>query len=231
MDKNRLLQKISVLTLEWNNHEISDHLKPLEEMERLFEDYLKIHPHDTDILKRLAMALHTVPLADDLKAIECLKKVIAIDPNDVYAFAALLEIQLLVYGTMDPQDCLKLYNITTEHKEQMSLVEYLKARYIEQERLNIFDYISCLEKSVKLCGNHVNNLLALARIWHANDRKEESRELFQKAYCNIRNVFNQEEVLDITSIERFIQEFVTGTRTNEVMIAFLEDEIKRKANL
>lgn len=231
MDKKSLLKKIEVLNYEWNVSDSKESIKQLEEIESLCEEYLKHYPNDTDILKRLAMTLHTVPLADDYKAVECLKKVVEMEKNDIYALAALLELEWLAYGKMDPKDCLKLYEIATSDPEELSIVEYLKATYLEQEKMSVNEYVTCLQKSIDLYPYHVNNWIKLGRYMIANNRENEGLTFVRRGYENIKKVYKENQLLDITSVKDFVSEFITGTESSDVWVEFLKKDLKDISNI
>ena len=97
MRREELLRTINALTQQWNCNK-EKRLEVLQELEYILEVYLKKHLNDVEIWIRLALTVHTAPLADEDKAKASLKRALELEPNNITVLLILCELGDLING-------------------------------------------------------------------------------------------------------------------------------------
>lgn len=224
MYKANLLDTIKQLGIKIRQADTDEKIKLQEEMESLIEAYLKDNPFDTEMLIRLALAVYRVPLADNLKAIECLQKVIRLDPENSKALLALTYITLYTIGSVDEDTYKKLCLFKTTDHALLSMIEYAKTLYYfpkafyQNDQNSWLLYEESLKKSITYCPNYSNNYFELGDYFIGQGKKEEGKNLIKQGIKNIQHIYKtprKDDFYDITDIDRFLHEHIDGTYITE----------------
>jgi len=132
MNKNVLNNKVIELMHHIDQIELEElklHCLKVKQIEQLIKEYLREMPQDTEMWLKLALVEYRFPLADHIRAIECVKNILAYDPNNTYA-AVLLK----VFSDWDivNEECFDiLCAIKTEDNEFKAMIEFAKALYYD----------------------------------------------------------------------------------------------------
>jgi|SRR5579859_653947 len=200
MDKHVLNNKIVEIMYQIDqiqNERWKQHCRTNNEMEQLVEEYLKEYPQDTEMWLKLTF-IEYHQLHDYLRAIECVKRILAYDPNNAYA-AVLLTVLLDFNMVVDEESFNILCAVKTEDNEYKAMIEYAKALHFEDQksldhyykaefywRLHVKEFLSKY-----VCEDHSPTL---------DERVQANLEVLCKGY--------PKAPYDSLSVERFLNEFV-----------------------
>ncbi len=107
----------------------------------------------------------------------------------------------------------------------MSMIELAKAWYYE-EKGNDELYEQHLLNSIRYCDKHVKNYKALANFYAKKGDKGKAKKFAQKAINNVKEIFTQGSITDVTDVEDFINEFFKGTCTDKYNLESLYELLK-----
>jgi tetratricopeptide (TPR) repeat protein len=179
-----------------------------EDLELFLEEHLAKNPYDTEIWIKLALVVYWAPLYDDLKAAECLKKILKYNPKNVRAILLLVYILDHCMGFDD--DLFKqLCDTCTDNEEYMSMIEYVKTSYYfdKDEAL----YQASFEKSIECCDRFVWNHVKLGQFFLYKKNLEKGYYYLQKGIMNIEYVYDEHHPYpDALDIEEFFNERFKG---------------------
>ncbi len=222
MTKTELVEKIKIFYSEKNKIKI----------EKLLKNYLKNFPQDTDAWLRLAIVEINPPFADGYRAIECTKKILEYDENNVKALLLYWYADFYCFGDVRNELYNKLINVDCGDNEEQSMIEFAKAGkfYWNKEQL----YETYLLKSIILCDKYVYNHYDLADYYYKRDSFLEAEVHAKKALTNVQSIYEVNRIVDdYTDVDEFISERIKGiylTQSNfKSLEELLENIRKRKA--
>lgn len=192
----------------------------VEETEEIIEKQLEQNLENVNLWIKLALTVLCVPLVDYDKSLKCIEKVNSIEENNILSL--ILESCIYHYhlGGIDERLFNKLYSITSEDEEVLSMTRYLMALYYHDS--NEYKRKELLEESIKLCNKHVFNYEELGKIYVNWGDINKGKEMLEKAYENIKVVYDVESLYDFTDVNEYIYEYVKGTH------ASLENKLRIK---
>lgn len=211
MNTNQLEIKLDKLS---EQYESSNNSAILDDIEQVFKEYLKDNPQDNNILIKFAIFLSEGPIGDYPQAIALLKNLLKIDPGEIKALLVLSEIQYFNIR-IDTETFKMLSTTKTDDLALMSMVEYMMAQYFFLNDKK--KYEEHLINSVNLYPCHVKNHQKLAKIYINRGNINEGCILLKKALRNITCVWPEAYVyfpyglFKITTVDKYITEFITGT--------------------
>ena len=128
-------------------------------MQKTFDEYLSVHPKDTEIWLNYALCMYTFAEGTDYPE-ECLRKILEYDQDNLYA------IMLLTYinahdSHISNQLFEQLCSLKSNDNEILSMIEYEKIWYYNDHE----NYEKVLINSVELCDKHVWNNVNLGRLY------------------------------------------------------------------
>jgi hypothetical protein len=176
------------------------YLSNFEKAEILMDSYLEQHPTDTYMWFRLAILVYWPPIADYIKAMNCMKRILSYDPNNAYAVVVLTT--FLKYNMTIDNECFGiLCNIQTNDKEIQAMIELAKAWYFEGNNNAYFEHI---KKARSLWQEHAKEFLAK----YSCDNRDQN--LNERVRANLQKLCKDypTEPYDPLSIEQFLNEFV-----------------------
>jgi tetratricopeptide (TPR) repeat protein len=216
MDKKPLIKNIKDLTKMYYLVPIGERdAYPFEIMRNLIEEYLEKNPKDTEVWLRLAMLEFTPPFENPEIISEYLHKIFKYDPYNIYATITLACIQDVLRGEITEEVFEKLNNLFSDNPELNSMIELEKAKYY-QCKDNDELYKKHLCNSIHYYDKHSENYRSLAYLYKQQGKKEEAKQLAQKALNNVKVIYDgSSPITDITDIEKFINEYIKGTHITD----------------
>lgn len=179
-----------------------------EELESFLDEYLKVYPCDTEKWILLALIVYYPPLHDDVKAENCLKRVLEYDPNNIRV--TLLLVYIVTHYCYTNQDLFeRLNNLHTDDKALLALIEYEKSWYYSVIK-DHENYGNSLKKSVELCDTYVRNNAKLGYFYLEKNRLSEGYKYLKKALDNVQYVYEENHDKDFLDIEEFFNERLRG---------------------
>ena len=194
----------------------------------LLEEYLKNHPQDTEAWLRLFMISMSdrLDLEDEMRAVAACKSILSYDAYNVRALLALSYVYCYYpYHKYEDVIVEKLFTVQTDNHEDMSLLEFARARYYEDKNNEVLQEKAVL-KSVMYCDCFVFNYEMLGTLYARQGRFEEGMPLLKKALANIQTVVSGpcEDLTDRSDIESLLDEFFRGI----VVVDSRRDRIQKK---
>ena len=177
--------------------------KILDNIKYLFEEYLQFNPYDTEIWLNFAVCMYRFAEETDW-AEECLRKILAYDPSNIYA-TMLLTYVCAHSSHIDDHLFSLLCKLKTEDKEILSMIEYEKVWYFNDNEM----YEQVLTNSVNLWDKHVWNNVKLGWIYLSTRRIREGQELLKKGLDNVTFIYDGRPY-DKLSIEEYFNEGIRG---------------------
>ena len=227
MDKKLLIEKIKGLTKIYNKTAADgpdEYI--LEIIKNLIDEYLVKNPEDTDVRLRLAMLEFTLPWEDPELISKYLNEIFKYDPGNVYATLTLACIQYTLWGKITNEAFSKLNNLSSENPEINSMIELAKAWYYEYKNNNEL-YEKRLLSSINYYDKHVENYRSLAYFYTQKGKKDEAKKFAKKALDNVKVVYAQDfSTIDITDIEKFINEYLKGTHITDSNLKSIYELLK-----
>lgn len=172
-----------------------------EEAEKLIESHLTEYPQDTEMWLKLALVEDSTLIGEDyLKAIECVKKILAYDPNNTYA-AVLLALFLNINMIVNDECYNILCAIKTNDNEFKAMIEFGKSLYyVHRDTEKRFEH---RRKASIFWHKHVKELLSK---YSCDDYK---RILDERIRANLQTICKYpEEPYDPLSVEQLLNEFI-----------------------
>ena len=223
MNSKQLEKEINLLLSEYDKEKKG---AILYEIENLFELYLKENPRDSEVWLQFAR-FELDFFQDDYKAQDLLLEVLAYEPNNAYAVLLLAYLAFTISNYYEEESLKLLDQLQTNDKEILSMIEYAKALYYL--KIDYKRYAEYLQKSVEYYDKHVWNNFCLGLIYLEQNKKDEAKELIEKAYDNVQliYIFLTEDHSSLTPIREFLSECLKGifiTRTN---LSTIKSELKK----
>jgi len=156
----------------------------------------------------------TPPWEDPELLSKYLNEIFKYDPDNIYATLILACTQDVFWGEITDTVFEKLNNLSSENSEILSMIELAKAWYYKCKDNNEL-YKKHLLSSISYCNKHVLNYTELADLYAEKRKKNEAKKLAQKALNNVKVVYTQNSITDITDIEEFINEYFKGIHITE----------------
>ena len=226
MDKKSLIEKIKGLTKVYYKASIGKRdIYILEEIKNLIDEYLAKNPEDTDIRLRLVMLEYAPPWEDPELLVKYLNKIFKYDPGNIYAALILAYTEEIFWGGITDPVFAKLNNLFSKDPEITSMIELAKSWYYQRKDNNEL-YEKHLLNSISYCNKHVSNYTELAYFYSKRGEKDKAKKFAQKAINNVKVVFAQGSITDITDVEDFINEFFKGTVITEPNLESIYELLK-----
>lgn len=204
----------------------------MDEAEALFDEYLQANPNDVEMWLRLAVLENSPPLCYFPKAIDCLQKVLEIDPNNFEA--AMLYAYTNYYHTPEKEFAIEnlqiLNSLKTDDPEKQSMIEYAKS--LLYSRLSsekyIIEYEQALLKSISLHQKHVRNYWALFNLYRGK-KPHKAIEFATTAIKNVQKIYprKKQKDYDWTNYNEHINEFIKGTHLTTEVFEMLEESLEK----
>lgn len=222
MEKKIVLEKLNQLVIAYNEGNAKE--KVLNEMELLLEGYLIKRPNDEDMLIRLALVEFTIPFADYGRAIYYLERVLSTNPNNIKALLMMAYNQYVYYGIRTPL-LHRLESFRTQNKEYQSLLWYAQSLYYLQPNFDPKHEKNALIQSLSYYQGFVWPNVHLGDCYEKLGNIEKSCAFFKSALKNVEVVYKEDDIIDILSIDRFIDAYLKGTHQSPMNY----DQIKMDA--
>lgn len=213
-------QQLQMLINKYNKNPQSSHI--LEEMDRILHEYLKINPNDMEMWLKRALVLYTVPLADNLKAIECLEHILHYEPTNILALVALAYIQDHT-TIIDDHVLHMLSSITSLNHEEQSMLEHAQAWCFYHKNNKMYEQL--LLKSISSCATHVWNHIHLGTFYLYHNNEHIGKLFIKKGLFNVIRIVDESYLSDPTSISEFIDDYIKGTLCSTIQFSYLFDLI------
>lgn len=197
-----------------------------EEIEKLLDQYLEIHPKSVEALIRLAVTVFGPPIADYDKSIDCLKRAIEIDPDCLEAILILARIQDTIYREIEDDVFNRINSIKVDNNEEQSMIEFAKSWYYESKEM-WNEYVNHLKKSIEAYSGHVLNYVSFGMYNIEKGEKEKGKLLLLKGIRNVKHIYRDDDhFYDVSDYNEFINERIKGTHVTDVIYGLLEERIK-----
>lgn len=219
MDFLTIDRQIKDLSKQFLNEDLEHASSILEKLESLIESYLAHHPNDLNMWMRLAIAVYTRPLADDLKAVACLEKVLKQDTGNNEALLILSYIQ---DGFAIIDDALLKRIERAIQEEQDSIIKgmlYKMAASGAMSDKNKYQFF--LEASAFFAPYHVKNHMLLGFLYIEQHDFERAERVLKTALNNIQSVDVESISGDITSVDDFLESYIQGIHTTSVIRSWI----------
>lgn len=179
-------------------------------IEALIENQLKLDTNNIELLIRLSLLELEPPIADYDKSITCLKKILSIDKNNIYALLITAYIYDNCLGGIDEFLFKQITSIQTKNNELKSMLKYVASWFYDHK--NIKNKTQLLQESIKYCSNHVLNYVKLADLYFQQGRNEEANILIENALKNVKKIYSNKEIIesDSTDVTEFLNERIKG---------------------
>lgn len=212
---NKLLKQIKKLSLKNKDYEL----------EKTIIKHLKINPFDIDLLLRLALIQMYPPFIDEQKSIECINKVLQLDPSNINAILLLAYIEKHL-GIMDTDILEKLSSYKSINNEILSMVELAKSWYYKQINDDIM-YEKCLLKSIEFFAGHCKNYFNLGKFYIKHEKMTLGNKLISLSIDNVKKIFKKQdlEMQDTSDINSFLNEFYKGTYINNTIYEIMQENL------
>lgn len=223
MDKQILHEKVVPLILLWNDKASSadEAYSAIEQIEELYKAYLEDHPRDAEALVELALAVETIPFADDESAIIYLEQAFSYDPR--LSTLLILAYKQAFYGGITEKVLHYLKTFKTVTPQDAALILYAESWYYKRHERN--EYERLLKKSITTCGEFMCPHFDLGRIyWHTGFFDLACRH-FKAALGNVKRVLTDTDTCNIISVNAFIDNQITGFVVTDSIVKILEEDI------
>jgi tetratricopeptide (TPR) repeat protein len=216
---NDLLTQINIL------RRARDH----EGVYSLVEEQLKYESNNINLWISLAIAIITVPIVDYEKSIACLEKALAIDSNHPIALIVLAHVYEYQLGGIDDILLHRIKTLKTDSDEINSMLKYVASwsySYTKKQHYDLEEEL--LKESIALYDKHVWNYEHLARLYLQQQRYLEVNSLIKKALSNVQTIYYEHSGIDITNIEKFINEQIKGTHITDINVEIIQKKLVPK---
>ncbi|OYD06536.1 hypothetical protein [Paludifilum halophilum] len=148
------------------------------------------------------------PIADDFKSMDCLRKALDIEPDNLDALLVLSRMQdlsTMVEGVSE--DVFeKLSQAQTDNPEYRSMLAFAKAWYYESKDMTQ-EYVQELKRSIQYFPGHVLNHISLSIYYKDHGQEEKSR---YHRVQGIDHIDPESDTEDRTDVQFFIRERIKG---------------------
>ena len=199
----------------------------MEKGELLFDEYLKKHPNDIEMILRQARYVLAPPLAYLPKALDCIYAVLSIDSNNIEAYLLWACILNFMLGGVDADLFNRLSNLKTDNLDKQSMIEHVKSWYYRDQNMHDL-YEITLINSINIYSYNVWNYRDLGRFYMEHGRKDEGQKLIKKAMDNVKNVFPDNydySNYDLTDVQSYFDSLIRGTRITYAVSENLDKEL------
>ncbi len=202
INKDLLLKNIS---LQMDQHKKNNYdLTTFITIQKSFDQYLNLHPYDTEIWLKYALCMYDLAEGSDYPE-ECLRKILEYDQNNLSATMLLVYINAHDSHISD-QLFRQLCALKSDDNEILSMIEYEKIWYYKDDE----NYEKVLVNSVRLCNKHVWNNVNLGRLYITKGEFKKGQELILKGLENIKLIYNNDTIYDELSVEEYFNETIKG---------------------
>ena len=194
-------------------------------IEKVFEQYLHHHKHDTEIWIKYSIFLYE-NLHDDVKALESLKKLLKCQPSNIQALFLMSYISFNFLHMEEDFIFDKLIEIDTGNTQVMSLVNYMLAFYYRGHNEKLVKHY--FEKSIEYCDGFVWNNYKLGKIYFNEGNIKKAKELTETALRNIQYIYPYppSKEYSITPVEEFINERLKGIYITQPNLEFMQEQLE-----
>lgn len=196
----------------------------IEKLEAVLEEKLNQEPTNIDLWFKLALVELCFPFEDGFKGRDCIEKILAIQENNPIALLLLAYIQFYYLGGLEEALMLKLNSLHTVSDEINSMLRYAASWFYFLKDEQIKEQF--LKESVSIYSGHVRNYVHLANAYFAKGFHEEAKGLIKKALGNVVKVYNDDDVVDITDVNEFLNERIKGIYITDVNLKSIEEKLK-----
>lgn len=200
--KEEFIKSVMIFKKDYNIHHNRIYA---EQLQLMFEDYLRKNPYDTEIRIKFSFVLYRSLLNANICAIECLEKILEYEPNNILVSLIIFYIHQHE-SVVDQEVFEKISNLQTNDTEIQSMIEYAKSWY----RDNYDDYEKCLVKSIQLCDKYLWNYVDLGQLYIKRKDLAKGYALIKKGLENFEYVYDEQRPQDILDIEEFFNERFKG---------------------
>ena len=208
--KKKFLDTVSLFR---KNNNIHRNRLYAEQLQIIFEDYLKDNPYETEIRIKFAFVLYRSLLNANLQAINCLEKILDYEPQNIL-------VKLIIFYIHQHESYVELETfeqVSTLHSEDksiQSMIEYSKSWYHIVQG-NMIEYEKCLLKSIELCDQYLWNYVDLGQTYIQNGHLTKGYELIKKGLSNLKFVYDEQHPQDILEIDEFFNERFKGIHISD----------------
>jgi len=195
-------------------------------IKNLIDEHLAKNPLDTDMRLRLVMLEYAPPWENTELLSKYLDEIFKYDPDNIYATLILACTQDIFWGKITDTVFKKLNNLSSKNAAIFSMIELAKAWYYQCKN-NDELYEKHLLSSISHCNKHVKNYKSLAYFYAQKGRKDEATKFSQQALHNVQVIYTQDSsIVDITDIEKFINEYFKGAHITEPNLESIYELLK-----
>jgi tetratricopeptide (TPR) repeat protein len=184
-----------------------------EQLQLMFEDYLRKNPYDTEVRIKFSFVLYRSLLNANISAINCLEKILEYEPNNILVSLIIFYIHQHE-SVIDQEVFEKLSNLQTEDTQIQSMIEYAKSWY-HIVRDDYDEYENCLLKSIELCDKYLWNYVDLGQLYIKRRDLAKGYTLIKKGLENFEYVYDEQHPQDILDIEEFFNERFKGIHLSQ----------------
>ena len=182
-------------------------LHKYEDAEEIFEKFVEQNPDNIEMLLRFGF-FEYYALHDDLKAIEYLKKILKLDPNNLDALIILSD---MIIARFDDELHLlnRLCSVEVKNPEYASMIEYCKSLFYKDKNDDEI-YKKALKTSIELWPYHVYNYLDLSRFYKYKNNLKQAKDLIKKSLENVKLIYPEIHDIDYTDYQEYFNELIKG---------------------
>lgn len=190
------------------------------------KEQLRHESKDVNFWLSLAITIVAPPFGDEETSIIFINKALAIDNNNPIALIILAHVYEYNLGGIDDMLLHQIKNLHTNSNEINSMLKYVASwSYSDGKKNDSKMEEQLLRESILLCDKHVWNYKHLARLYRRQQRYLEINNLLKKALKNVKTVYYEYSGVDITNIDKFINEHIKGTHITDCNVGFIHRDI------
>ena len=212
-NKKTLQKKLLDLNSQWFK-DPTNSIPTLEVMEELLKNYLAVNPQDTEMRIKLAMVQYTVPLADDIAAMENLNMVLEYDPENIICLLSIAYIQSCLSGSLNLNIVKCLRNANPKTQQDKALILYAESWHYKH--FNIKKYENLLDESINAYSGYVWPHYFRAQAYYQKNDVAMACHYYKRAFDNIVHVCAEDEYFDIADVNFFIDNEIKGTVLTDI---------------
>jgi tetratricopeptide (TPR) repeat protein len=194
-----------------------------KKIKSFLENKLQQDPNNIEFLFLSALIEFFQPYPDYDRSIKFLEKMITASKElEVFAtiFFAYVEDK---HFYIEEALLHRLKNFETTNNEINSMIYYAQAWPYIVDKPNMAKQKLAeqyLEKSINLCPNYVWNYIKLARLYIKTERKQEAKQLIQKALHNIKKIDSKS--ISIYDLNEFLNKCIKGIWLHEAQLEIIK---------
>lgn len=204
----------------------------IEKAEKIALKEIKKNPNDEKLLLKLALIELLFPFEDYEMSLEYINKVLEMSPNYLDALFIKSYLQYFYnYNDIDKTvlDAINNYNYKENQEEEKAISKYIQSWKYRNSDVNL--ELKYLLESVEICDKLVYPFKRIGLIMKGIGNYKDSIKYLRKAKDNIRIIGNDNDCVDFSEPQLFIDEYIKGTDLSSTNAFDIDKLIIAVANL